>query len=109
LKNWSVIYRDDRNPELAPAYDFVSTVGYVQNDDIGLSLAGIRQFDEISWDTWRRFAEKSRMPVHMTLQTVRDTMEKFRAIWTNNDLDMPVAVRGSIEKHLGRIPFWRER
>ena len=28
LKNWSIIYRDKINPQLAPAYDLVSTIHY---------------------------------------------------------------------------------
>ena len=32
LKNWSLIYPDGHTPQLAPAYDFVSTVRYVADD-----------------------------------------------------------------------------
>ncbi|MEO8735394.1 MAG: HipA domain-containing protein [Edaphobacter sp.] len=39
LKNWSLMYPDRRTPQLAPAYDFVSTVHYIADDRLALSIA----------------------------------------------------------------------
>lgn len=49
LKNWSLLYQDPQKPILSPAYDFVSTIGYVDDFDLGLSLAkekDMRKIDE---------------------------------------------------------------
>jgi serine/threonine-protein kinase HipA len=36
LKNWSLIYRDGRTPELSPGYDFLSTTVYIPDENAGL-------------------------------------------------------------------------
>jgi serine/threonine-protein kinase HipA len=33
LKNWSLVYPDQRTPALAPAYDLVSTIPYMRDED----------------------------------------------------------------------------
>nr|WP_308324597.1 HipA domain-containing protein [Klebsiella pneumoniae] len=33
LKNWSLIYPDKRTPQLAPAYDLVSTIHYLKGEE----------------------------------------------------------------------------
>ncbi len=38
LKNWSLIYRDRRRPELSPAYDLLSTVPYIQGNEAALKF-----------------------------------------------------------------------
>ena len=44
LKNWSLIYRDGKTAALAPAYDFVSTVGYMGDKTAGLKYKPFRPF-----------------------------------------------------------------
>ena len=48
LKNWSFIYTDGKKPQLAHAYDFVSTVPYIPNDSLALSLAETKDMGGIS-------------------------------------------------------------
>ena len=48
LTNWSVIYRDKVTPQLAPAYDLVSTIQYVRNASLALNLGGEKRFDSIN-------------------------------------------------------------
>ncbi len=52
LKNWSLIYRDRRNPTLSPAYDFVSTAAYGtrsgQADDLGLRFDRTRRLPRLA-------------------------------------------------------------
>src|SRR5262245_51589581 len=38
VKNWSLIYLDRRRAALAPAYDFVSTIHYIPDDNSALSF-----------------------------------------------------------------------
>lgn len=50
LKNWSLIYRDNRTPSLSPAYDLVSTVPYAPRDepeDLGLKFCGSKRFESV--------------------------------------------------------------
>jgi serine/threonine-protein kinase HipA len=49
LKNWSLLYRDGRTPELAPGYDYVSTIRYLPERGLGLPLArtkDVSRFDD---------------------------------------------------------------
>lgn len=51
LKNWSLIYRDARIPELSPAYDIVSVAPYetqLGGIDTGLKFNKTKRFDKIS-------------------------------------------------------------
>lgn len=57
LKNWSLIYRDGRNPSLSPAYDLVSTVSYApdgQPEDLGMKFGGSRQFERVGLGAFER-------------------------------------------------------
>jgi serine/threonine-protein kinase HipA len=51
LKNWSLIYRDQRVPTLSPAYDLVSTVVYHDVADaaegLGLKFCGTKRFEAV--------------------------------------------------------------
>ena len=44
LKNWSLIYPDRRTPLLSPAYDFVSTIPYIEDDEAALKYARTSKF-----------------------------------------------------------------
>ena len=48
-KNWSVIYRDGRTPSLAPAYDYVSTLLYVEAENARMNLAGRSGSSTSTW------------------------------------------------------------
>lgn len=56
LKNWSLIYRDPRNPTLAPAYDLVATFLYRPPgqgpEDLGLRFGRSRSFDDVRLGTF---------------------------------------------------------
>ncbi len=58
LKNWSLIYLDERRPTLSPAYDLVSTVVYGRQgghlDDLGLKLGGSKRFDSVRLSSFAR-------------------------------------------------------
>ena len=50
MKNWSLVYPDQRNAELSPAYDFVSTIAAIPEDTLALNFTGSKTFDQISLD-----------------------------------------------------------
>lgn len=61
LKNWSLIYRDPRVPQLAPAYDLVATSVYLpggSEEDLGLKFGGSRRFEDVSFATFQKLQEK---------------------------------------------------
>jgi serine/threonine-protein kinase HipA len=62
LKNWSLIYRDGRTPELSPAYDMVPTILYPSLPrELALSLDGRRAFTDIDRGAFARLAHSCRL------------------------------------------------
>lgn len=81
LKNWSVIYRDKLTPQLAPAYDLVSTIQYVANDSLALNLGGAKQFTAIDETHFDRLARRINAPPKYVLEVVRDTVAAAQEKW----------------------------
>jgi serine/threonine-protein kinase HipA len=104
-KNWSLIYPDRRQAQLAPAYDFVSTIAYIPNDKLALSFAGSKSFASLTHDQFARFADKVGLPEKLTRDTVRDAVERFREVWKGADA-VPPKLRDAIERHLKVVPVW---
>jgi serine/threonine-protein kinase HipA len=109
LKNWSLIYRNRRAPELSPAYDFVSTISYIPDDKLALTLTDSKEFASVTVEQFERFAAKARLPSRLTLTTVRETVARFADAWnTFESSSMPERVRQAIQAHLPTVPLWSE-
>jgi serine/threonine-protein kinase HipA len=102
LKNWSLLYPDQRTPVLSPGYDFVATLPYLPNDSLGLSFGGSRSLSEITPEQMRRFADTARIPASPLWQIAVETAERTTAAWnTLEQADMlPKDLRTSIEKQI---------
>jgi serine/threonine-protein kinase HipA len=81
LKNWTLIYRDPRIPQLAPVYDLVATAVYRpsgEKEDLGLKFGGSRDFDSVSLPTFERLQRKlqaTHVPlVDVVSHVVRDVL-----------------------------------
>ncbi len=85
LKNWSILYPDKRTPVLAPAYDFVSTIPYLPDDKLALTLGGSRNLHGLTKDQIRRFADRAGLPVSPVWDTVRQTVERTVEAWDTLD------------------------
>ena len=81
LKNWSVIYKDRITPQLAPAYDLVSTIHYVANDSLALNLGGEKRFERINEAHFDRLARRMEAPPKFVLDTVKETVAVARKAW----------------------------
>jgi serine/threonine-protein kinase HipA len=110
LKNWSLIYPDKRTAQLAPAYDYVSTIAYLPEDKLALTLAGSKQSTDVTLERFERFAAKAGLPEKITLDAVKRTVEAFRAVWKDFDVkSLTAKTRRVIDKHLTTIPLWNPR
>ncbi|GJE17307.1 type II toxin-antitoxin system HipA family toxin [Methylobacterium marchantiae] len=111
LKNWSLIYPDRRTPLLAPAYDFVSTIPYMQDDSFALKFARTRRFDGFTREELSYLADKAGLPVRPALAVAEDTTERFLAQWKGEKkhLPLPAAAVEAIDAHLARLPIVRGR
>ncbi|MEM7408891.1 MAG: HipA domain-containing protein [Myxococcota bacterium] len=102
LKNWSLLYPDQRTPILAPAYDFVSTVPYMAKDKLGLSFGKSRSLSGITKDQVRRFTDTARLPVspiwELTGETTARTLDAWRSLDAKDVL--PSDIRGLINQQI---------
>lgn len=81
LKNWSLIYPDGKGASLAPGYDFVSTISYLPDTRMALTLGRSKKMTDLSLDQLAYFAAKARLPEKQVLDTGRETVEKFMDAW----------------------------
>ncbi len=79
LKNWSVIYPDRRTAALAPAYDFVSTISYVPDENFALKYSRTRRFDGFSEDELAHLAAKAQLTKTLVIETARETVARVAA------------------------------
>jgi serine/threonine-protein kinase HipA len=107
LKNWSLIYRDGRTPQLAPAYDYVSTDSYIADDKLALSIAKEKASDQLNSDLLERFAREALLPTELVLQTARETAEKIMTLWPTFQKDFPAdkEFRRQLTAHMKSIPL----
>lgn len=108
LKNWSLIYFDGRHPSLAPAYDFVSTICYLPQDKLALSLLDSKEFSSLSTYQLKRWAGKSGFPESLVLDVAEDTARRLALVWPMlRDYTLPGSAVDVLEKHIASIPLWR--
>lgn len=107
LKNWSLIYRDKRTPQLAPAYDLLSTIPYLPGDDAALKYSRTRKMAEFTIDELQHLADKAGLQEKPVLDTARATVQQFLEVWGKEKAHLPMAkaVTEAIDKHLATMPI----
>lgn len=100
LKNWSLIYPDGRTPRLAPAYDYVSTLPYDLNHNLGLSFGGSKSLNIFSDERLAKFSEDAQLTLKVVKKDVFDMVERVRETWKSADLPMLDQHREVLAKHL---------
>ena len=105
LKNWSVIYADKVTPRLAPAYDLVSTIHYVLNDNLALNLAGEKRFEAIDESHFDRLARRMEAPPRFVLEVVKQTVAAARSQWPGlvREIGLPEIMRDRLCRHWGSL------
>lgn len=105
-KNWSLTYPDRIHPQLAPAYDFVSTIAYIPGDKLALTFVDSKAFQSLTLDQFVRFAAKSGLPETLTTDTVKDTVARFHDAWLHSkDLPITSELRTHIDRHIAGVPI----
>ncbi|MBI5121628.1 MAG: HipA domain-containing protein [Rhodospirillales bacterium] len=109
LKNWSLIYPDRRTPVLSPAYDFVSTIAYLEDTGMALKFARTKSFAKATMDEFVYLAAKAQLPRKLVVDTVIDTTSRFQGIWNREKghLGLPDRFIQKIDLHLGALPLAR--
>lgn len=101
LKNWSLIYRDRRTPCISPAYDLVSTVAFLPDENAALKYARQKRMKSLDFDELSLLAAKAGAPETLVIETARETVHRFHEIWTAEkaNLDLTDHMRGAIDAH----------
>ena len=109
LKNWSILYPDGRMPELTPIYDYVSTLTYVDQENLGLNLAGSKRFEDVSLDSFSSLADRIKAPTRLVTHAARLMTERLRGEWPNitKEAELPKPVFDALSGHLDRVPLFR--
>lgn len=105
-KNWSLIYPDGVTPQIAPAYDFVSTIAYLEDDNMALSLTrGVKRFDALDMNAFRHFAQKAETSERLVMGAVEEMLDSFHDVWRHQSDHLPLTrrVREAINRHLASL------
>ena len=107
IKNWSVYYPDRRIARLAPAYDFVSTIAYLPDDEAALTAGRSKRFDRFDEDELVYLADRVGLAKALVLDTARETVELFHQHWAaeKNNLPLYADVVSRIDTHLEAVPL----
>ena len=111
LKNWSLIYPDRRTPALSPAYDLLSTIPYIEGEDTAaLNFSRTKKMAALSTDELAHMAAKAELSEKLVIDTARQTVERFRAVWDAEKKNLPMAakVADMIDAHAPTVELYRE-
>lgn len=100
LKNWSLLYADTRTPALAPAYDLVSTIPYMPDDRLALTLGDTKEMQAITLEHFRKLVRKAQVPSHIVLATVKDTVDATLSAWQVHHRHYPLS--GEMAERIGK-------
>lgn len=111
LKNWSLIYRDGRTPELSPGYDFLSTTLYIPDDNMALKFARTKRMDEFSVDEMVYMAAKAGLPEALARDEAAKAVDRFHEVWSAERRHLPIAedLAAEIDRLLAVVPIARNR
>lgn len=111
LKNWSLIYRDGRTPELSPGYDFLSTTVYIPDENAAMKYARTKRVDEFSLDELTYMAARAGLPEALVRDTAIEAVDRFHDVWGAERAHLPIAddLAAEIERLLGVVPLAQAR
>ena len=106
-KNWSLIYNDRQTPALSPAYDFVSTIAYLKDDNAGLKYARTKRMDQFTMDELTYLAAKARLPEKLVVEATARTVSLFHDHWNaeKNNLTIGKSTIKTIDTHIKKLPI----
>ena len=107
LKNWSLIYPDRRSAKLSPAYDFVSTIPYIEDEKAALKYSRTKRFDEFTFDELKHLSARALLPEKFVLDTAIETVALFHEHWQKEKGNLPLYsnVIEAIENHIDKVPI----
>lgn len=111
LKNWSLVYPDRRAPRLAPSYDVLSTVAYLDDGDAALNYVRTRRMADVTYSLLASLATKAALPEALVLDTARATVDAFMTLWQAEKahLTLPHETVAAIDRHIETLSLTRSK
>lgn len=114
LKNWSLIYRDARAPELTPCYDFLCTSVYSVGgrNEMALKLGAVKAFTAVDDAALEHFSKRADLAPRVVLSAAHDMRDRILQAWPQYSAtlgeELPL-VRSRIGELLSSVPFFTKR
>jgi len=110
LKNWSLVYRDGRTPELAPGYDYVSTMRYLPDRGLGLPLARTKDVSRLDDELLEKASVQAGVPRGLVKDVAHETARFFIETWSQHKAGLPIddVGRRKIDEQLHIVPLFEE-
>lgn len=110
FKNWSFIYRNTRDPSLSPAYDFVSTIAYIPDEQMALNFVKTKNINSLSLESLEYLSNKAGLPQHLIRHTALDFVDQFKNAWQNESAHLPLNEMfiDTINRNLKKIPLYNK-
>lgn len=112
MKSWALVYPNGRQPQLSPAYDLVSTIVYPNIlRQLSHKMAGVREFDRIGIDVFKKFGQIARLPERPVIKAANDAVDAIKDSWhkLRDELPIPDSFKLLIEDHMKSVPLLNER
>lgn len=107
LKNWAVLYPDGINPALSPIYDVLPTVLYMHADNMGLKLAGSREFEDVRIESFDKIGERTTFGVQRARASAKQAVERILDNWTSLGEILPSSRFEYLNKRLNTLGLVR--
>jgi len=106
-KNWSLIYPERRGARLSPAYDFISTIPYLNDTKSALTVGRTKKMYEFSLAELDYLASKARLPEKLVRNMAKETVARFHEIWATESKNLPLSkdMLSVIEAHMAKVPI----
>lgn len=110
LKNWSLIYPDRRTARLSPAYDFVSTIPYINSAKAALTIGRSKWMKDLSIQQLKYLAGKARLPEKLVTDTAKKTVALFHETWAKEKKNLALSSKiiDAIDAHVKIVPIAAE-
>jgi serine/threonine-protein kinase HipA len=106
LKNWSLLYPDQRTPRLSPAYDILTTQVYIKDEKLlALNLGKTKQWYNASYANFELWAKHADLPWRAIRPHLDDTMARARDLWPRmlKDLPMDETHKEELKRHWEKL------
>jgi len=106
FKNWAIVYRDGRTPELAPAYDVVPALSctWAGTRPPSPMAAGLDRMltGRVTWEFLEKMARLAKAPSPAKLLKVtRKVVENAQEVWPNRLGNAPAPLAEEIKRRIG--------